>query len=82
MGVLIEGDPRKGGKRYTIAEISRATGIKCSTLHARRNAYKIPTSREYTYDQVKQIIKAPCRHQVIAGNVDRLKKQLKEDGML
>jgi len=42
----------------------------------------IPPSREYTYDQVKQIVKPTYRHKVVAGNVDRLKRQLKEDGML
>ncbi len=81
MGALIEGDPRRQ-KTYTIAEISAATGIKRNTLHSRRKMRGIPPSREYTYDQVKQIVKPTYRHQVIAGNVDRLKKQLKEDGML
>ena len=82
MGALIEGDPRRE-RTYTIAEVSAATGIRRNTLHSRRNMLGIPATRVYTYDQVKQMVKSPARrNKVIAGNVDRLKKQLKEDGML
>ena len=84
MGVLIEGDPRRE-RTYTIAEVSAATGIRRNTLHTRRALLKIPASGTYTYDQIKRIVnvKHPGRRvKTLQSNVDRLKKQLKEDGML
>lgn len=84
MGVLIEGDPRKGGKRYTIAEISRATGIKRNTLHTRRSAYKIPASGAYSYDEVKQLIAKPLcyKHKPRQEAINELRALLRKDGML
>lgn len=82
MGALIEGDPRRE-KTYTIAEISAATGIKRNTLHSRRQQLKIQAKGTYTYAEIKQLLKKPMRRNfTIASNVDRLKRQLKEDGML
>ena len=82
MGTLLEGDPRRE-KTYTIAEVSAATGIRRNTLHTRRALLKIPASGTYTYDQIKRIVKHPGRRvKTLQSNVDRLKKQLKEDGML
>ena len=83
MGALIEGDPRrKDGRLYTMGEISRATGIKTATLQARRKRMGIPPTGAYPYNVVRQLIRPVMRKEPREGNVDRLKKQLKEDGML
>lgn len=83
MGVLIEGDPRRNdGRLYTMGEISKATGIKVQTLQRRRLVAGIPASGAYPYSVALQLIKPVKRKKAMPDNVDRLKKRLKDDGMI
>lgn len=84
MGVLIEGDPRRKKDRlYTMGEISEATGIKKATLHQRRKSLGIPASGAYPYAVVLQLIRRPVlRKAGSPDNVNRLRKQLQDNGMI
>ena len=83
MGVLIEGDPRKGGKLYTMAEVAKATGIAKNTLHSRRKYAGIPASGMYPYAVIKQLVKpVNQRNRPRQGAIDELRAQLRKDGML
>lgn len=86
MGILIEGDPRpQSGRLYTIGEIAQASGIKTATLTRRRKILGIAASpRGYTYEQAKQMILKPVavKRRPDAERVNRLKKQLQNDGLL
>lgn len=83
MGALILGDPREK-RRYSIAEISQATGIKAATLQRRRAKLGIPADGVgYSYEQILQIIKKPTMKKVPSAEaVARLRAQLKTDGMI
>ena len=70
-------------QRYTVREISLATGLSVGVVNYRIGALKI-TGKEFglTYDAVKQIITYGARtsKKVDPKNVDRLKLQLRNDG--
>ena len=69
---------------YTIGEISKATGIKKSTLQGRRAARGIPARGEYTLDEVKTMIKKPRARKIPVreDHVARLKAKLMNDGAI
>lgn len=70
-------------QRYTVREISLATGLSIGAVNYRIGALKITDKAQgLTYDAVKQIItyKARTSKKVDPKNVDRLKLQLKNDG--
>lgn len=69
--------------RYTIKEIEVATGIKNSTLRARRKALGIEVNKGYTLEEVKQIVKQPRRGQGFSRRkADALRQMLKNDGAI
>ena len=85
MGLLIMGDPRGNEKLYSMEEISLASGIKKSTLRARRERLGyVADRRGYSYDQVLEMIrKREKPHNAPdARRVDELRKLLKRDGMI
>ncbi len=71
--------------RFTIREISEATGINRGTLNSRRKKLDIPGNRGgYTLDEVKQMVKRPCcvRRPYDPRRAAILKARLTNDGAL
>lgn len=72
---------------YTMGEIAMATGIRATTLSARRKQRGIPPADKngggYTLDQVKIMIKKPpLKRGCNPKKAEQLKARLKNDGLL
>lgn len=82
MGQLIKGDPREE-RLYSMEEISLASGIKKSTLRARRERLGFEaTRRGYPYAQVLEMIRKHEKpyNAPDARRVEELRQLLKRDG--
>lgn len=73
---------RQEEKRYSIGEISLATGIKAATLQGRRKRLGIPSGGGYTLEQAKQMIRRPPARRISKRNADQLRAQLLNDGAI
>lgn len=75
-------DPRIE-QRYTIKEISLASGIKVGTLKSRATRLAIkPDKNGYTLQDAKALIKKPVMKKYSLRKVDALKMMLKNDGCI
>ena len=70
--------------RFTIKEISVATGIKAATLSSRKKRLGLePSGGGYTLAEVKQIVKRPPIPRAFnQKKADALRQMLKNDGAL
>lgn len=71
--------------RYSLREISEATGINRGTLNSRRKRLGLPGNRGgYTLDEVKQMVKRPCcvRRPYDPRRAAMLRNKLTNDGLL
>lgn len=84
MGVRVDGDPR-AEKLYTVQEIADATCLSRTMIYNRIKQLGIQTRKGgYTYEEVKRIKKKPKLNNRPANksNVEQLRRQLANDGML
>ena len=71
--------------RYTIKEISQASGSSVTTLYSRKKAMGIPMTREgMTYEDVLRIIAGNTKHKCSRApdsrRIAELKLRLRNDG--
>lgn len=70
--------------RYSVAEISLATGMKKSLIASRRRCYGIPANKAgYTEAEVVKMLRPPSRNRgVNRQRAERLRANLKNNGYL
>lgn len=70
--------------RYSVAEISRATGMKKSLIASRRRCYGIPANKAgYTEAEIMQMLhKPPRKNGASRKRAERLRANLKNNGYL
>ena len=71
-------------EKYTMKEISVATGFSKEMLHRRRRRLGIPCQKGgYTMEEVKAMLKRPPnRHVYSARKAQALREMLKNDGAI
>lgn len=70
--------------RYSVAEISLATGMTKSLIASRRKCYGIPANKAgYTEAEVVKMLRTPPRHRGCnRQRAERLRANLKNNGYL